>query len=351
MGGGHEARIVEHADGSIDWSGFDMWLTVDPEPLVASVPAGTVLAGEMPPGSVRVEVRGAGEALDSVVAGGRFLVLVSGRHRQGQVFPLFRDERGSIVSPALGEELKREALHADDVACPACDGRDWDRVEWRVEKHDGRERRGAVLCHTCGHAPIGVWIAERRTSRDEPSPRASPPPLSPDPAAAEIIEAASFPVYVLDDPELVGPSYAGASWTEGRLLSISLGARRGEASVEVTSQFDGVSRIGTPRLVRNALEMYLMRRTPVERDPDDDVTALRRAEAQRRLWAAIERAPARAVALRVEDETVEAELVEHPDGWAANAGTVTVKGRDVSPDEVALRLLRPDDRLASACGP
>jgi hypothetical protein len=53
------------------------------------------------------------------------------------------------------------------------------------------------------------------------------------------------------------------------------------------------------------------------------------------------------VTLRLDGEEVEARLVEHEGTWAASTGTVTVKARNITPGEVALRLLRPDDELAT----
>ena len=351
VGDGCEATIFEREDGSTWWSGLSMMLTPPPEPMVAWVPAGTVLAGELPPGSVSVEVRGAGEPLGTVMAGGRFMVLVAGEHRHHQVFLLFRDEHGGVVAPAFREELKREALDAHDVACPACGDHEWDRAEWAIETNDGRERRRAVLCHTCGHVAMGVEIVDPRPARDERELEVERDPLSTDPTAAEVVDVAAFPVYTLEGPELAAPSFQGASWTDGGLSSITLGAQLGEMSVEITSTIAVGGRALAEELARAQLERYLLRHRPVEHDPDHDVTGLRTAETQRRLWAGLARAPARTVSLRLGDEAIEAELVEHGGAWAATAGSVTVKARNVAPEDVALRLLRPGDELASACGP
>jgi hypothetical protein len=350
VGDGREATIFECPDGSTHWSpGIDVWLSADPEPVVASVPAGTLVAGEMAPGSVSVEVRGAGrplETLETVVAGGRFLALVAGEHEYGKVFTLFGDERGGIVAPALGEEQKREALRADDVVCPACGGRDWDRVEWRAETHLGREGRRAVLCHTCGHAPMGVETVGRPPRRQEPEFEDTPHPLSSYPTAAEIVEVAPFPVYILEAPELAGPSFAGASWSETGLLSVRFEVRLGEASVVVTSE-SGDWPTPAGEVARRELKSYLRRDARVRRDdPDRDVTALRIEQARRELWDAIDRVPAEKISLRVGQEAAEAELVEHEGTWSASTGTVTVKARNVMPGDVALGLLRPDDELA-----
>jgi hypothetical protein len=351
VGDGREATIFECEDGSTYWSpGIDVWLTADPEPVVAPVPAGTLVAGEMPPGSVSVEVRGAGTPLETVVAGGRFLALVAGEYEHGEVFSLFRNERGGIGAPALGEELKREALDAEDIVCPACGGRDWDRVKWRADKEVGRTRKRAVLCHTCGYAPMGVEILEPRRGADEP-PVEDPRPLSPEPTAAEIVDVAPFPVYMLDEPELSGPRFAGASWTESGLLSVRLAARRDEMSVEVASSVDDGGLRPARELARVTLVSYIFRDRRAERDPDREVTALRRAITWRGLMATLGRAPARSVSLRVGDLALDAQLVEHEGAWAASTGTVTVRGRNVAPGEVALRLLRSDDEFASACVP
>src|SRR3954454_14713375 len=101
VGEGREAAIVERDDGTTSWTpGVERWVTVDPPPSVVEVPAGTLVAGEMPPGSQSVEVRAEAEPLETVVAGGHFLALLPGKLVNRDVFALFRDARGEIMAPA-----------------------------------------------------------------------------------------------------------------------------------------------------------------------------------------------------------------------------------------------------------
>jgi hypothetical protein len=293
----------------------------------------------MPPGGVSVEVRGGEPPTETVVAGGRFLALLPSKHRHGQVFVLFRDQSGELVAPERGKELKREALDAD-VACPACDGRSWDRVDWRGPADEGGGRRRAVVCRTCGHAPIGVGIVERRRA-DEPSYEEDPSPLSDEPTAAEIAKVAPFPVYVASSGR---PALSRTSWTAGVLLSVALATRLAEGSLEVTS---AGRRVPPEDAARGQLSLYLKQDLPTPRDLDADVTQLKRAEMGRRLTSGVTDAPVESITLQLDGESIEASLVEHEGAWAASTGTVTVKGRNVAPAEVALRRLRADDELAT----
>jgi hypothetical protein len=250
IGDGREAKIIEHDDGTTDWSpGFDVWLTADPDLEIATVPAGTLVAGEMRSGSSTVEVRDAEAAAESVVvAGGRFLALLPGERRFRDVFVVFRDDAGGIVLPTRGEELKREALDTD-VACPACDGRDWDRAEWRVSGEDGGGRAEGVVCRACGHAPLGIGVARRRPA-GESRLAEDRPLLSFEPHAAEIVEVAPFPVYVVDAGR---PALTRTVSTGGRVITFSLATRLADAYVEVTSAGD---RLEPGECARAQLFMY-----------------------------------------------------------------------------------------------
>ncbi|MEA2484777.1 MAG: hypothetical protein QOC55_2724 [Thermoleophilaceae bacterium] len=340
VGEGREAAIFERDDGTTYWSpGFDMWLMTEPQPSFAAVPAGTLVAGEIPPGGVSVEVRGGEPSTETVVAGGRFLALLPGDRGHGQVFVLFRDENGELVAPERGKELKREALEAD-VACPACGGRGWDRVDWRVPPDEGGGRKRAVVCRACGHAPLGVGIVERRRA-DEPAYEEDPSPLSDEPTAAEIVRVAPFPVYVASAGR---PALSQTSWSAGEVLAVVLATGVAGASVEVTS---AGRRVPPEDAARGQLSSFLRQDLPIPQDLDPDVRQLKRAEMVRRLTSGVTDAPVETIALELEGEAVEVSLVEHGGAWAASTGTVTVKGRNVAPAEVALRRLRPGDELAT----
>lgn len=340
VGEGREATIFERDDGTTYWSpGFDMWLTTEPQPSFAAVPAGTLVAGEIPPAGVSVEVRGGEASTETVVAGGRFLALLPGDRGHGQVFVLFRDENGELVAPERGKELKREALEAD-VACPACGGRGWDRVDWRAAPDEGGGRKRAVVCRACGHAPLGVGIVERRRA-DEPAYEEDPSPLSDEPTAAELVKVAPFPVYVTSAGR---PALSQTSWSPGEVLSVVLATRLEGASVEVTSVG---RRVAPEDAARGQLSRFLRQDLPMPQDLDPDVRQLKRAEMGRRLASGLADAPVESITLQLDGEAVEATLVEYEGAWAASTGTVTVKGRNVGPAEVPLRRLRPDDELAT----
>jgi hypothetical protein len=247
------------------------------------------------------------------------------------------------------EELKRTPLDVK-VACPDCGSETWDRVEWRAEPDEPTYRIRGVVCRSCGHLDFAYPAGRLR--RPEPPVDDDPSPLSDDPSAAEILKAASFPIYMPAEPRLSLCSLGATGWgsDSGRLEGVVLRAGDRERSLGVGSYTDRLPLTATDR-ARSHLLGELRSALPDVYDRDHDVATLKRHAALRPLHAAVESAPAVPVDIPVDGDPVEFVLVEHGGRWAANAPGIIVTGRNLTPGEVALRLLRPDDELASACGP
>jgi hypothetical protein len=337
VGNGREAAIVERDDGRTCWRpGVRWWLVANGKPSFVHVPRGTIVAGDLVPGSSRIEVRGA-EPADTAVAGGCYLALLPGKHGPGHVFVLFRDERGEIVRREPGEVLKSTPLAAN-VPCPACGGAAWDKVEWRTEPDAPTPRVRAVVCRRCGHYDGAESIGRLR--RPEPEPVEVPSPLPEDPSAAEIVAAARFPVYVPARPPIGAVSQVG--WGSGDDGLVHIAFRGAQLWVD---SFSDSSPYAPAERARMQVVRELMEGLRGTFDDDMDVHMLQRREARRRLEAAVEAAGSRSVSIVVSRRRREFALVEYDGYWAAAAEGVLVSGRDVAPEDVALRRLRPDDRL------
>lgn len=245
---------------------------------------------------------------------------------------------------AHANELKRVPLDAE-VACPECGDTSWDRVDWRADPDAPTARVRGVVCRSCGRIEAVRSIGRLR--RPDPPDVDDPCPLADDPSAGEVIEAAGFPVYLPAAPRLPRVEVGARGWgsESGRLEGIILDAHDSERSVKVGSYTDRLPLTATDR-ARKHLARELRSALPDVFDRDPDVAALKRDTAYRQLWTAVESAPAVRIEVPVEGDPVEFVLVEHGGRWAANATGIIVVGRNVTPAEVALRLLRPDDELA-----
>ena len=351
VGEGREAAILERDDGTTFWTpGTNSWVTFgQPQKSLASVPAGTLVAGDVPTGASTVQVP---DATQTVVAGGKFIALVAGQNRRRELFVFFWNAGGEIVAPRREDELKRTQLDVE-VRCPACDGLTWDRVEWRAPADASRARERALVCRTCGYADHVELIGRRRGPEPEHEYEDEPSPLSEDPTVPEILRAASFPLYVPSAPAAKRPRLGQYGWRAGRMATVTLTSGR----LSVATMLAGEAGPFTPRdLAREQLRSELrsdLRRDSGDdwRDLPDDVWSLKRRELERPVEAAAGAARATSVSLRVEDHPVEFALVEHGGVWAASAQVddhhVTIVGRDIDPDAVALRRLEPTDELAS----
>jgi hypothetical protein len=192
-----KARAKRSAEPRIRWrSGTGPWVTY--------VPAGTLLSGDLLPGSTRVEVRTPVAPERVLVAGGAYMALVREHVQQHEALVIFRDDRDQIVPWPVARELKREPVTDATVACPACGELDWDAVEIRSPSTARRYRQRGLVCGTCGHQ-WGGWTdtGRRRRGAKENDERIDSSDLHDDPnGEAKIVGLAQFQVYTLP-PELV----------------------------------------------------------------------------------------------------------------------------------------------------
>jgi hypothetical protein len=232
-------------------------------------------------------------------------------------------------------ELTRTPLEAD-VPCPKCGAETWDRVEWRADPDAPSERFRGLECRGCGHIEVPYSVQKVGPSEAE---------LGDSPSAAEILAAASFPVYVPDRPPFGRISFGGRGWHDERLGAVGLLASDAARAVRVWSYVDP-GRVTPADTARAFLYRELEASLPAVSDADEDVVTLKRNAALRSLRAAADAARAETVTMAAEAGAKALQLVEHQGHWAASADGIMVAGRNVKPSEVALRLLRPDDELA-----
>ena len=251
--------------------------------------------------------------------------------------------RWKLEPSPRGEELKRVPLDVH-VACPACGGESWDRVEWRSEPDAPTARVRGVVCRACGHEEGPAYYVGRRRWPD-PADEDDPPPLPEDPSAAQILDAASFPVYLPVAARLSCVAPDGWSWRPGRLEGVRMRASSRSQSVVVESGLD-VLPLSHEERARMRLLNDLRAALPPFFDADHDVTMLKRRAATRPLQAAVDAAVARRVVLSIEREPADFVLVTLEERWVAGAAGILVAGWNVNVGEVALRRLRPDDDLA-----
>src|SRR3954463_12821211 len=202
VGDGQEATIWRAADGTTGWSpGASGWFTLvsgEGDPPVMSVPAGTLVIGELPPGAGSVDLRADKPVDEIVLAEGRFLALIRGGAEQGEVHAVYRDDDGTIIPfKRENKELKRAPIE-HPTRCPACGGRAWDQVEWRADPDMPFTRERGVVCATCGR-PDGdegyEFVGRRRRPRDGDDPFAWESPLPEEPTIADVANAADFSVF------------------------------------------------------------------------------------------------------------------------------------------------------------
>jgi hypothetical protein len=343
VGEGREAAILERDDGTTCWSTDLGSGETSDESAMMHVPAGTLVAGEAPVGRGTVRVS---DATQTIVAGGKFLALIAGQERE-EAFVVVMGEDNAPVPPE--DELKRTPVDVE-VRCPDCGGLSWDRVEWRAAPDAPTARKRALVCRTCGFYEDAEQIGRRR--RPEPDLEFDPGPLPEDPSAAQLIEAAPFPVYVPSKPSRGHVRLRQHGWRPGSLTSVELAVGRVSVRVDPASEEPSSTPLERARRrLASALDSDLIdAMSKEERGLDDDVFWLKHRDGKRALDLAVQAASSRSLSLPVEREPVEFALVEHGGVWAASTQIenhhVAVVGRRVAPEKVALRRLEPGDELA-----
>ena len=345
VGEGREAAILERDDGTTCWTADLSSSESSVEGTLIHVPAGTLVAGEVPPATETVQVS---DATQTVVAGGRFLALIlDERH---DVWVTYVGTHNPPVPPE--DELKRTPLDVE-ARCPNCEGLAWDRVEWRAPPDGPRARMRALVCRACGYYENPDLLGRRRRPEadDEPDYEMDPSPLPEEPTAADLLRLAPFPLYALATPRGRRPRLTQHSYRPGLTTSIVL--EFGSTSVEVmlASEHPGYAplRRARDKLMSELRSDLLDKLAARSRALDHDVFSLKLREAERPLQRAVDSAPPRTVSLPVEDDPVEFTLVEHGGAWAAGAEIddhyLTITGRRVAPEKIALRRLTPEDEL------
>jgi hypothetical protein len=184
-----------------------------------------------------------------------------------------------------------------------------------------------------------------------------PSPLPEEPSAAELLEAVPFPVYALAAPRGRRARLTQHGWRPGQMTKIVLVFGSTSVEVMLASEYRGSTPLERARWkLMSALRSDLLDAMSAEaRALDDDVFRLKRREAERPLQAAVDAAPPRSVSLPVEDRPVEFTLVEHAGMWAASAQVddhhITIVGRRIDPEKIALRRLEQADELATGDAP
>jgi hypothetical protein len=237
VGDGQRATIWRAADGTTGWSaGASGWFTVvsgEGDPPVMSVPGGTLVVGELPPGAASVDLR-ADKPIDEIVlADGRFLALIRGGAEHGEVHAVYRDDDGAIVPFQRGnKELKRTSIE-HPTACPACGGSTWDQVEWRADPDVPFTRERGIVCTTCGRPDDDEsyeFVGRRRRPRNGDDPFAWESPLPEEPTIADVANAAEFTVV-----SVPGAVLCRSSTYPDRVVEATVMARDDDREIEVTT--------------------------------------------------------------------------------------------------------------------
>jgi hypothetical protein len=357
IGDGQVAAIWRSDDGAVHWTPDvgAFALRYPARTFGVQVPAVVLIAGEMPPGAVSVEVFTHEPAREVAVGGGLFLALLEGSEHL-ETFFVFRDAAGEVVPAPAGKELERKPLaggHTAGGVCRACGSTGaWDVVHLRAPPGAPTTQLAGVVCRTCGrpHAGFGN-TGRRRRPEPEPEPDTREP--------AEIVAAASHPVYAVaaegfHPGALVGwdvnadaPSYIRLSFYTER------SGRR--TWVEVISEDVDRKRVvalDEERRLRSTLVGLVQLRewgALEDATPEDQLDELWRGRLafDRELELEVAALPAGSISFSVDGSPVPFTIVERGSVWAAAArmpGTdVLVVGRDIAPAEIALVSIRPDD--------
>jgi hypothetical protein len=198
-----------------------------------------------------------------------------------------------------------------------------------------------------GRHRSAAGVGRRRRSETALEEEVEPSPLPEDPSAADIARAARFPVYLPVRPRVAPVSLAGSGWRTNGIEHVSLHATARSKRLWVESYEDSLPYTPLER-ARMRIVQELIEDLHGTFDDDPDVAMLERREARRRLGRAVDAAGSRPALMVVGRRRREFVLIEHEGRWVAAADGVVVSGRNVAPEDVALRRLRPDDELASS---
>jgi hypothetical protein len=357
VGAGQVAAIWRSGDGAVHWTP-DAGALALPYPagtFAVQVPAGVLVAGEMPPGAVSVEVFTHEPAREVAVGGGVFLALLGGSEHL-EIFYVFRDAAGEIVPAAAGRELKRQPLAGGDAwggVCLACGNTGgWDVVHLRAPPGAPTTQLAGVVCRVCGRPESGFGHAGRRR---RPQPEPEPDTREP----AEIVAAASHPVYAVEGQGFHGGALIG--WERNAdppsYIKLDFYAERSGRRVWVEALSEDVNRkrlveLADDRRLRLEVEGLVQLRewgALEDATPEDQLDELWRGRIafDRELALEVAALPAASIAVSVDGSPVPFTLIERGTVWAAAARmprtTVLLVGRDIAPAEIALVRIRPED--------
>jgi hypothetical protein len=251
------------------------------------------------------------------------------------------------LADAVPGELLREPIEDADTPCPRCGGRDWLLVERRAEPDQPFTRWRAVACARCGGADSWTQAGRRRPGRDDASD--DEPVWQPPQSLSKLVAAAEFDVYAAG-PE---PALRKVASFPDRIVAITVAS--GDA-LEITSALP-------PALVYPDVPMPLPGDAAAEARDQltsslvvEDLKAtladglsehahdLRQAHRHRSLRARADAAPVREVNIDAPTGSIAFTMVQVDDcrvaATAIGDQTVTIVGRHVATEDVALEVLR-----------
>lgn len=113
-------------------------------------------AGRLPPGAAGVELRDVRDAVHQATIGkGVWLVVVPRSVPVEPTAVLFRDADGAVLASPQPPSARAEPIADADVACPACQGRQWNLVT-RPERASAQPER-MIVCRRCGHEALAYF--------------------------------------------------------------------------------------------------------------------------------------------------------------------------------------------------
>jgi hypothetical protein len=233
VGDGAKALILSHPKAGAYWvvrGVSPIWQkSSSVGPYLASVPAGTLAAGELAPDATDVDVTAVESAVQLKVAAGRYLALLSGNFRPGEVFAVARGPQGSIVPWPVPKELQRTAVDIPNAICPACGATAWDLVEVSEGLSPGSRTLVGIVCNVCGWREDNWELSSGLQLKGDAEEFLG---------AVDVVRACTFPVYGLATSKYGRATVASHVWRGPQLVSVSLSYRdtaQGDPVVEISS--------------------------------------------------------------------------------------------------------------------